>query len=60
MKKRVSVKSNIAGRIFRQSAQNLLTSKNCAVGVFMRRLKSPHFLLHDNSAKHLPPRIPRW
>jgi transposase len=40
MKKRVSVKTNTAGLIFRQSAQSLLASKNCAVGVFMRRLKS--------------------
>jgi transposase len=40
MKKRVSVKSNNAGLIFRQSAQSLLASKNCAVGIFMRRLKS--------------------
>jgi transposase len=40
MKKRGSVKSNTTGLILRQSAQSLLTNKNCAVGVFMRRLKS--------------------
>jgi DNA helicase TIP49 (TBP-interacting protein) len=40
MEKRVSVKSNTAGLIFRQSAQSLFASKNCAVGVFIRRLKS--------------------
>jgi hypothetical protein len=40
MKKWVSVKSSTAGLIFRQSAQSLPASKNCAAGVFMRRLKS--------------------
>ena len=40
MKKRVKCNaSNNAGLIFRQSAQSLLTSKNNAIGVFMKRLK---------------------
>jgi transposase len=39
MKKRVRCPSTQAGLIFRQSAQSLLTSKNNATGVFMRRLK---------------------
>lgn len=32
--------SNVAGQIFRQSAQSLLESKNNAIGAFMRRLRS--------------------
>jgi hypothetical protein len=40
MKKKVYVKFNTAGLIFRQSTQSLLASKNCAVSVFMRFLKS--------------------
>ena len=39
MKKRIRSASNNAGLIFRQSAQSLLTSKHCAVGAFMKRLK---------------------
>jgi transposase len=40
MKKRIkSTSTNNAGLIFRQAAQSLLTSKYCAIGVFMRRLK---------------------
>ena len=40
MKKRVKCNaSNNAGLIFRQSAQSLLTSKNNAIGVFMKRIK---------------------
>ena len=39
MKKRIKSVSNNAGLIFRQSAQSLLTSKHCAVGAFMIRLK---------------------
>jgi transposase len=40
MKKRVSVRSNQAGQIFRQSAQSLLNSHHNAIGLFIRRLKS--------------------
>jgi hypothetical protein len=40
MKKRVYVKFSHAGLIFRRSAQSLPDGKNCAAGVFMRRLKS--------------------
>ena len=39
MKKRIKSNANHAGLIFRQSAQSLLTSKHCAIGVFMRRIK---------------------
>jgi hypothetical protein len=40
MKRRISSgKSNIAGEIFRQSAQALSTSKYSAIGAFIRRLK---------------------
>ncbi|WP_163308190.1 IS110 family transposase [Dysgonomonas sp. 521] len=39
MKKRIKSKSNNAGLIFRQSAQSLLTSKNNAIGAFIRRIK---------------------
>ena len=39
MKKRIKSAANHAGLIFRQSAQSLLTSKHCVIGVFMRRLK---------------------
>ncbi|GHV11788.1 IS110 family transposase [Bacteroidia bacterium] len=40
MKKRVkSSKGNCAGEIFRQSAQSLSTSKNNAIGAFIRRLR---------------------
>lgn len=39
MKKRVKSKSNLAGQIFRQSAQSLMTSKYSAIGIFMRRLR---------------------
>jgi transposase len=40
MKKRISSNSgNHAGEIFRQSAQALSTSKNNAIGAFIRRLK---------------------
>jgi hypothetical protein len=39
MKKRVSSKSNTAGKIFRQSAQSLSMSKHNAIGIFIRRLK---------------------
>ena len=40
MKKRVKCPANHAGLIFRQSAQSLLASKNNAIGVFMRKLRS--------------------
>ena len=39
MKKRIKIKSNNVGLIFRQSAQSLMNSKNSAIGVFIRRLK---------------------
>ena len=40
MKKRIKSKSNLAGLIFRQSAQSLMSSKDSAIGVFIRRLKA--------------------
>ena len=39
MKKRVPSQSNRAGKIFRLSAQSLSTSRNNAIGAFIRRLK---------------------